>query len=90
MLRILIDLRTHLSLLIIYVSLVIINIHDNQKRMLAAIHGILLNANDAETCNFICIKCNATAVFANGHCECNFVDDSNKGIIIHLQIYLRM
>ncbi|XP_018300725.1 uncharacterized protein [Mycetomoellerius zeteki] len=51
----------------------------------AAIHGILLNANDAETCNFICIKCNATAVFANGHCECNFVDDSNKECIQHIQ-----
>ena len=48
--------------------------------MLAAIHGILLDANDAETCNLLCIKCNASAIFANGNCECNFVDDNNKGI----------
>lgn len=53
----------------------------------AAIHGILLDANDAETCNLLCIQCNASAVFANGHCECNFADDSEKGIIMHLQIY---
>ncbi|XP_011693976.1 PREDICTED: uncharacterized protein LOC105453587 isoform X2 [Wasmannia auropunctata] len=44
----------------------------------ATIHGILLNANDAETCNLLCIQCNASAVFANGHCECNFADDSDK------------
>ncbi|XP_018365855.1 PREDICTED: uncharacterized protein LOC108763052 [Trachymyrmex cornetzi] len=53
----------------------------------AAIHGILLDANDAETCNLLCIKCNASAVFANDHCECNFIDDSNKGAecIQHIQ-----
>ncbi|XP_018342442.1 PREDICTED: uncharacterized protein LOC108748670 [Trachymyrmex septentrionalis] len=50
-----------------------------------AIHGILLDANDAETCNLLCIKCNGSAVFANGHCECNFVDDSNKECIQHIQ-----
>lgn len=49
------------------------------------IHGILLDANDAETCNLLCVQCNASAVFANDHCECNFADD--KGIIIRLQIY---
>ncbi|XP_018398677.1 PREDICTED: uncharacterized protein LOC108776528 [Cyphomyrmex costatus] len=43
------------------------------------IHGNLIDVNDAETCNLLCIKCNASAVFANGHCECNFVEDSNKG-----------
>ncbi|XP_012056879.1 PREDICTED: uncharacterized protein LOC105619976 [Atta cephalotes] len=51
----------------------------------AAIHGILLDANDAETCNLLCIKCNASAIFANGNCECNFVDDSNKECIQHIQ-----
>ncbi|XP_011062831.1 PREDICTED: uncharacterized protein LOC105151058 isoform X1 [Acromyrmex echinatior] len=51
----------------------------------AAIHGILLDANDAETCNLLCIKCNTSAVFENGHCECNFVDDSNKECIQQIQ-----
>lgn len=57
--------------------------------MLAAtIHGFLLDANDAETCNLLCIQCNATAVFANDRCECNFADDSDKGIIIHPQVHI--
>ncbi|XP_024878317.1 uncharacterized protein LOC112458763 isoform X1 [Temnothorax curvispinosus] len=42
------------------------------------IHGILLDANDAETCNLLCVQCNATAVFANGHCECNFDEGSDE------------
>ncbi|XP_077274745.1 uncharacterized protein LOC143904186 isoform X1 [Temnothorax americanus] len=42
------------------------------------IHGILLNANDAATCNLLCVQCNATAVFANGHCECNFDEGSDE------------
>lgn len=51
------------------------------------IHGILLDANDAETCNLLCVQCNASAVFANDHCECNSADDSDKGIILHLQVH---
>ncbi|KAL6260192.1 hypothetical protein P5V15_007726 [Pogonomyrmex californicus] len=44
----------------------------------ATIYGSLLDANDAETCNLLCVQCNASAVFANGHCECNFADDIDK------------
>ncbi|XP_011159145.2 uncharacterized protein LOC105195450 isoform X4 [Solenopsis invicta] len=44
----------------------------------ATIHNILLDANDAETCNLLCVQCNASAVFEDGHCECNFADDSDK------------
>ncbi|XP_011876042.1 PREDICTED: uncharacterized protein LOC105566563 isoform X1 [Vollenhovia emeryi] len=40
----------------------------------AAIHGILLDTNDAETCDLLCVQCNASAVFENGHCDCNFAD----------------
>ncbi|XP_039311834.1 uncharacterized protein LOC105195450 isoform X3 [Solenopsis invicta] len=64
-------------LLIIYTSLIIYL--TNQKRVFAAtIHNILLDANDAETCNLLCVQCNASAVFEDGHCECNFADDSDK------------
>ncbi|KAL0106175.1 hypothetical protein PUN28_016118 [Cardiocondyla obscurior] len=44
------------------------------------IHGILLNANDAETCNLLCVQCNASAVFANNECECNFAENSDKDL----------
>ncbi|XP_036142575.1 uncharacterized protein LOC105838105 isoform X2 [Monomorium pharaonis] len=42
------------------------------------IHGILLDANDPETCNLLCVQCNATAVFADGRCECNFTDNNDE------------
>lgn len=46
----------------------------------ALICGTLLNANDVETCNFLCGQCNTAAVFANGYCECSFPDSDVKNV----------
>ncbi|XP_026825875.1 uncharacterized protein LOC105285909 isoform X2 [Ooceraea biroi] len=45
----------------------------------AIIHGILLDTNDAEICNLLCEQCNASAVFSDDYCECNFSDDNDEG-----------
>ncbi|XP_071653874.1 uncharacterized protein [Temnothorax longispinosus] len=53
-------------------------LESTRKLATVTIHGILLDANDAETCNLLCVQCNATAVFANGHCECTFDEGSDE------------
>ncbi|RLU21544.1 hypothetical protein DMN91_005917 [Ooceraea biroi] len=47
--------------------------------LVAIIHGILLDTNDAEICNLLCEQCNASAVFSDDYCECNFSDDNDEG-----------
>lgn len=51
------------------------------------IHGILLDISDDEICSVLCKECNASAVFVNNQCNCNFNDD-NEGIVLLIHRYL--
>lgn len=52
--------------------------------LVAIVHSILLNINDAESCDLLCKQCNASAVFADNRCECNLSDNNDKGIMTSL------
>jgi hypothetical protein len=55
----------------------------------AVIHSILLDTNDIEICNLLCEQCNSSAIVSNDHyCECNFTDDSDRGINLYIYIII--